>query len=187
MDRFLNALKAQSGALDQGQGQARFGLVTSVDPTSYTARVALQPEGVITGWLPILSTWVGGGWGFVSPPMPGQQVLVLAQEGDAEHGVIAGAAYSNAALPPQAPVGELWLVHQSGTFLKLHNDGTVEGNAARWNFTGDLYLTGNIVTTGNISDLSASHGSLNTLRQIYDAHTHGVPQGGQTTPPTPQD
>ncbi|MBV9784774.1 MAG: phage baseplate assembly protein V [Acidisphaera sp.] len=187
MDRFLNALKAQAGALDQGQGQPRFGLVTSVDPTSYTARVALQPEGVITGWLPILSAWVGGGWGMACPPTPGQQVLVLAQEGDAEHGVIAGGAYSNTALPPPAPSGELWLVHQSGTFLKLHNDGTVEGKAAHWNLTGDLTLTGNIVASGNISDLSASHGSLDTLRQIYDSHTHADPQGGQSAPPSQQD
>lgn len=43
MERFLNALKAQAGALDQAAAQPRFGLITSVDPDAATARVQLQP------------------------------------------------------------------------------------------------------------------------------------------------
>ena len=51
MDRFLNAVKAHAGALDRGQGQPRFATVASVDPARYAARVSLQPEGVLTGWV----------------------------------------------------------------------------------------------------------------------------------------
>ena len=114
MERFLNAIKAQSAALDRGTAQPRFATITSVDPTRPAARVTLQPEGVLSGWLPILSPWVGNGWGMSCPPSPGDQVLVLAQEGDAEHGIIVGRAWSDSARTPQAPSGELWLVHQSG-------------------------------------------------------------------------
>ncbi len=117
MERFFNALKAQSAALDRSRGQPRFATVASVDPARYAARVTLQPEGVLTGWLPILSPWVGAGWGVVCPPSPGDQVLVLPQEGDGEHGVVCGGAFSDLARPPAAPSGELWLVHQSGSFL----------------------------------------------------------------------
>lgn len=166
MDRFLNALKAQAGALDQSVGQARFGVVTSVDPASAAARVQLQPEGVLTGWLPVLSAWVGAGWGLACPPSPGDQVLVLPQEGDAEHGVIVGRAFSDSQRPPAAPAGELWLVHKSGSFLKLTNDGSVQ-------VKGDLHVDG---------DVYDRRGSLDRLRQHYDAHTHG---GGAI--PTPQD
>jgi len=60
MDRFLNVLKAHASALDRAQGQPRFALVASVDPARYAARVTLQPEGVLTGWLPILAPWVDG-------------------------------------------------------------------------------------------------------------------------------
>ena len=165
MDRFLNALKAQSGALDHAQGQPRFGTVASVDPTAGTARVLLQPEGVLSGWLPVLSPWIGAGWGLACPPVPGDQVLVLPQEGDAEHGVIVGRAFSDTQRPPAAPAGELWLVHQSGSFLKLQNDGTVQVN-------GDLHVNG---------DVYDRRGSLDRLRQHYDVHTHGGP------PPSPQD
>ena len=112
--------------IDQGGSQPRYGTVTSVNPTTSTARVKLQPEGVLSGWLPILSPWVGDGWGMYCPPTPGDQVLVLAQEGDAEHGIIVGRAFSNTQTPPATPVGELWLVHTSGSFIKLQNDGTIQ-------------------------------------------------------------
>jgi phage baseplate assembly protein gpV len=167
VQRFLNALKAQAGAMDASQGQPRFGLVTSVDPTQFTARVQLQPEGVLTGWLPILSAWVGSGWGMVALPSPGDQVLVLAQEGHADQGVIVAGAYSSSMPAPVAPAGEFWLVHQSGSFIKLRNDGTVQ-------VQGDLHVAG---------DVYDSHGSLSQLRAHYDAHTHA----SLSTPPQPQD
>lgn len=166
MQRLLNALKAQASALDHAQGQPRFGTVTSVDPAAATARVMLQPEGVLTGWLPVLSPWIGAGWGLSCPPSPGDQVLVLPQEGDAEHGVIVGRGFSDAQRPPPAPAGELWLVHQSGSFVKLQNDGTIQIN-------GDLHVNG---------DVFDRRGSLDRLRQHYDVHTHA---GGQL--PSPQD
>jgi phage gp45-like len=168
MDRFFNALKSQSAAQDAGLGQPRFGTVTSVDPTRPAVRVSIQPEGVVSGWLPVLSPWIGAGWGMSCPPSPGDQVVVLAHEGHAEHGIVIGRAWSDQAQTPQAPSGELWLVHQTGAYLKLTSDGTIRAN-------GDLYLTGNIFATGNVSDGS---GSIARLRQHYDAHVHG---GGPTT------
>jgi hypothetical protein len=164
VQRFLNALKAQAGALDAARGQPRFATVVSVDPARHAARVALQPEGVISGWLPVLSPWVGAGWGMAVPPQPGQQVLVLPQDGEGEHGVVVGAAWSDASASPGAPVGEIWLVHQSGSFVKLQNDGTVRVG-------GDLYVSG---------DIYDRHGSFDRLRENYNSHTHPDPQGGAT-------
>ena len=63
MDNLLNALKGQGANQDQTGGAPRFGIVSSVDPASATARVTLQPEGVLTGWLPLLTPWTGSGWG----------------------------------------------------------------------------------------------------------------------------
>ena len=165
MDRILNAFKAQANALIQGQAQPRFGSISSVDPSSGTARVAFQPEGVLSGWLPILYPWVGAGWGMVCPPAPGDQVLVLAQEGHAEHGIIAGRVFSSQQIPPAAQSGELWLVHSSGSYLKLLNDGTVR-------IGGNLYVSG---------DVYDSEGPLSRLRGHYDAHVHTDSRGGLTT------
>jgi phage baseplate assembly protein gpV len=165
MDRFVNALKSEAGRLDQIQAQPRFGLVASVDAINATVRVMMQPESVLSGWLPLLSPWVGAGWGMSCPPAPGDQVLVLAQEGDAEHGVVVGRAFSNVASAPQAPAGELWLVHRSGSFLKLQNDGTVQ-------ISGDLHVAG---------DVYDRHGSLAGLRGHYNQHIHTDSRGGATS------
>jgi phage baseplate assembly protein gpV len=166
MDSLLNALKGQAANQDQASGTPRFGLVTSVDPGTATARVTLQPEGVLTGWLPLLTPWVGNGWGLVCPPSPGDQVLVIPQEGDAEHGLIIASTWSDKATPPAAPSGEFWLVHSSGSFLKLQNDGTIQ-------IKGDLHVNG---------DVYDSHGPMSGLRGHYNAHVH-PPQNSLTSQP----
>jgi len=165
MERILNLIKQHAGALDQSGGQPRFGTITSVNPAMATARVTLQPEGVLTGWLPVLSPWTGSGWGMCCPPSPGDQVLVVAQEGDAEHGIIVGSAYSNTHIPPKTPVGELWLVHSSGSFIKLQNDGTVR-------IQGDLHVAG---------DVYDQTGSLARLRNHYNSHRHTDSCAGATS------
>jgi phage baseplate assembly protein gpV len=156
MDRFLNAVKSHAAALDGAQGQPRFATVSSIDLAHYAARVLLQPEGVLSGWLPVLSPWVGNGWGITCLPAPGDQVLVLPQEGAAEHGVIVGASFSDRVRPPATTPGELLLQHSSGTSLRLSNDGTIR-------IQGDLHVSG---------DIYDHHGKLDGLRTHYNAHRH---------------
>jgi hypothetical protein len=174
LDALINHLKAQAAQLDRGWAHPRLGLVTSVDSNTYTARVTIQPEGVLTGWLPIAAGWIGSGWGMVCAPLPGDQVVVLWQEGDAEQGMIVGRLWSNVALPPVAPTGEFWLIHQSGCFLKLHNDGSIESQGSTWAHSGDLHVSG---------DVYDGYGPLSGLRAHYNEHTH-LPS---EIPPTPTD
>ena len=178
MEYLLNQIKAGAGALDGHVGGARFGLVSSFDSEAYSARVLIQPENVLTGWLPVLSPWVGAGWGLAAPLVPGAQVLVLAQEGNAEQGVVLGAIWSAVDQPVPAPAGELWLQHQSGSFLKFREDGTIILQALQVN------IMGNLVVSGDISDLNSAHGTIANLRQAYDEHAHTVPQGGSTGLPS---
>jgi hypothetical protein len=70
-----------------------------------------------------------------------------------------------------APVGEFWLLHQSGSFLKLRNDGTIQIN-------GDLHVAG---------DVYDRYGSLSGLRGHYNSHTHPAGSKGALGPPIPQD
>ena len=86
--------------------------------------------------------------------------------------MVVGAAFSDRALPPAAPAGELWLAHRSGASLRLQNDGTVR-------VIGDLHVDGSVFASGDVSDAG---GSLSRLRGHYDAHAH--PGGG---PASPQD
>jgi hypothetical protein len=166
-----NVIKAHASGLDQCAGQVKFGTVTSVNANNATARVLIQPEGVLSGWLPVLSQWVGNGWGVACPPSPGDQVVLVPQEGDVEQGIIIGRVFSVKQLPPSAPGGEFWLVHESGSFLKLCNDGTIR-------ISGDLLVAG---------DVYDRQGPLSRLRTHYDSHTHMVENNETTSSPTPLD
>jgi phage baseplate assembly protein gpV len=171
IERLSNAIKSHAADLDQSTGQVKFGTVTSVNSQNATARVLIQPNGVLSGWLPVLSQWVGSGWGMVCPPNPGDQVLLVPQEGDVEQGIIIGRTFSNKQMPPVVPGGEFWLMHQSGSFLKLCNDGTVR-------VSGDLHVQG---------DVYDQHGPLSGLRAHYNSHIHLTPPNGTTSVPTPMD
>jgi phage gp45-like len=171
IDRLSNAIKAHAAGGSQWAGQTKFATVTSVNYQNATARVLIQPEGVLSGWLPVLSQWVGNGWGMACPPNAGDQVLVVPQEGDMEQGIIIGRSYSTKQITPPAPAGEFWLVHETGSCLKLCGDGTIR-------IVGDVHVTG---------DVYDEHGSLSGLRAHYNTHTHRTSTGGNTTPPSPQD
>ena len=169
IEQLTNALKAHSASLDQSAGQAKFAIVTSIDYTTGWAKVSFQPDGVLSGWLPVLSQWIGSGWGLVCPLTPGDQVLVLPQDGDAQQGVIVGGSYSRDQMPPQAPGGEFWIIHKSGAGLKLANDGTIR-------ISGDLHVDG---------DVYDRTGALSHLRTTYNAHTHIAPPNATTSAPSP--
>jgi hypothetical protein len=171
MDDFFDMLKSNSDRGWASLAQPRMGIVTSSNVQTATAKVLLQPEGVLTGWLPVLTPWAGSGWGMVCPPGPGDQVLIIPQEGDAQHGLIVGRLFSNSVRPPQAEPGEIVFVHQSGSSIRLLNSGIIA-------IEGDLHVAG---------DVYDSRGSLSKLRNDYNVHIHQAANGQNTSVPTPQD
>ena len=80
--------------------------------------------------------------------------------------MILSASWSDQTTPPAAPCGEFWLVHASGSFIKLQNDGTIQ-------VKGDLHVAG---------DVFDAHGPLSGLRAHYNAHVH-PPQNSRTSQP----
>ena len=170
MADFFDLLKAPVGHARETLAQPRLAVVTSSNPQTATARVTLQPEGVLSGWLPVLTQWVGSGWGISCPPSPGDQVLVIPLEGDPQHGLIIGRVFSNQVRPPEVETGEIVISHRSGCSIRLANSGVIV-------MQGDLHVSGNVYD---------SHGSLSQLRNDYNVHVHPV-EGDITLLPTPQD
>jgi phage baseplate assembly protein gpV len=188
---------------------ARMGVVSAYDPSHYAAKVLIQPEGHETGFLPIATPWVGNGWGLFCPPTPGDVVDVHFQEGGREGGYISLRYFGDLAQPLSVPSGEFWLAHKSGSFLKFHNDGSVEINTAanlnatvggqanltvtgkvvasaqEFDLTGNVKVTGDITASGEISDHNGTDGNVGHIRTVYDGHTHGGIQtgGGNTAIP----
>jgi phage baseplate assembly protein gpV len=167
--REINGLSRSS--VSERFAQPRVGIVTSSDSRTATARVLMQPEGILTGWLPVLTHAAGAGWGIFCPPGPGDQVLIIAQEGDSGHGVIAGCLFSNSVPPPRVEVGEIAICHSSGSSLRLMNSGRIE-------VTGDLFVSG---------EVHDRHGPLSRLRAIFNGHTHRSINSTVTSSPLTSD
>ena len=64
------------------------GLITSVDQTTYMAKVMLMPWEIETGWLPIGTIAAGPGWGFFHLPPDNTEVTVDFIGGDPDNGRI---------------------------------------------------------------------------------------------------
>ena len=152
----------QAGAL----GQPRHALVTSVDPTSHSVKVAIQPEGIESGWIPD-ATIAANGLKIACPAEIGTQVLVVPVEGDAEHPVVVARLFDVSIMPPTNPVtnkpvqpGEIGIFINGGSYIHL---------------TGHtIYLGGKLIVDGSIQvadDISAAGISLSK-------HVHGGVQGG---------
>src|SRR5580658_2755731 len=105
MTEFSDMLNLRFDRARASLAQPRIGVVASSNPQTATAKVLLQPEGVLSGWLPVLTQWVGSGWGISCPPSPGDQVLVIPLEGDPQHGLIIGRVFSNQVRPPEVETG----------------------------------------------------------------------------------
>lgn len=207
MQALMNNVRMQALMASGIKTTVRIGTIDTYDHANYCARVIIQPEGSRTGLLPIVAPWSGNGWGMFCPPTAGDVVEVHFQEGDIEAGFICGRFYNNISRPLDVPSGEFWLVHKTGAFFKLTNDGKVtatdkagstivmngDGTGAA-NFSGGLTLNanvqinGNLIASGSISDQNGAKGTVQHIRDNYDVHTHpGIqPGSGNTgTPSTP--
>lgn len=157
----MNAVKRHVAAMIGQQGQTRIGTIVSVNADTYQARVMLQPENVQSGWLPVAAAMVGGGWGIVSPPTVGEQVVIEPQEGDAEHGIITGRVFSTKQQPPKTYTDQYdqgsTTSAQPGEFAIVNSDGTtfIRVVGGKVLIHGDLYVDGIIRATKDIkSDMN---------------------------------
>ncbi|HQT62778.1 phage baseplate assembly protein V [Acidiphilium sp.] len=175
MDAFQNGIRRLAAGMDRQIAAARIGIVTSVNPgPAYQARAQIQPNGVETGWCPVAVQWVGAGWGLVSPPLPGDQVVLLPMDGDPAAFVIVGRLYSAQSTPavdaPAAPAGELWIVHETGSFLKLLTDGSISSQGT-WNHAGAFNAT---------DEITAKAGTSTSVTLTGHRHTQGNDSHGDT-------
>ena len=202
-----NAMRLEALAVVGQKAFQKIGIVTGYNPNTYSAKVNIQPENTETGYLPILSQWVGNQWGAFSPPSTGDIVIVNFLEGNYENGFIILGNYNNQFQPLSVSSGEYWLVHQSGSYLKLTNDGNIvifanedlnitinSSNHGAVNITGNVNITGDTTITGKLtvtSDITSTGGnvsdhldSMEDIRSTYNIHVHGVSPTPTPTLPT---
>ena len=106
MGAMQNAMRLQAQRAMAEQADARVGLITSYEPSNFSVRVQLQPEGFLTGWLPLCSPWIGNGWGMFAAPSVGDMVAVHFFGADLEAGFVEGRLFNDIDRPLPAPSGE---------------------------------------------------------------------------------
>lgn len=171
MREFEQAMSIAAQRAGDAKQDTRCGLIDAYDPATYCVKVRLQPSGVLTGWIPIASCYVGNGWGMQVGPSVGDAVVLQAQEGGPDAAIVVGSMFNDVERPMNVPSGELWIRHKSGSFLKFKNNGDVELNTAR-----DL-----VATVGR--DLS---GTVSGKATINVAGTADLTVGGTLTSTAPQ-
>lgn len=173
------------------KARPRLGTVTSFDKSSWAVKVMVQPEEIETGWIPLKSIWGGNGWGIFAAPINGAQVEISFQEDHPEAGLCGDTLFSDEDRPLPAEGGELWIVHQSGAFWKLLNDGSLtfgDGQGAVVTLkSGQITSSGAWTHTGNFTASGTITGQTDVVANGTSGHTHkhsGVQTGsGQTGTP----
>ena len=190
-DYMLASLKHHVAAMINLVAQPRWGVITSYDNVNHLVKVTIQPENTsTTGWLPLLSSWVGAGWGEVTPPNVGQQVKLIYENGDNGSPVAVAAAYSTANPPPKcysnfsrtaaAPqTGERLFVSKAGAMMRMCADGSLYFLAPTGiNLDGNVVVSQNLTVLGNLDVLgteAGSTGALTTAGEISDLNgVHGT-------------
>lgn len=143
----LDVMRREAERILSAKTFSRFGVIQNYDPDNYRARVLIQPENILTNWMPISSDYVGAGFGLFIGPSPGDTVVCQFVDGDFGMGVIGSGKIFLPSMPSvPCPSGQVMLIHSSGTFIKLMNSGDLDMNVI-----GNLNLavTGNLEATVN--------------------------------------
>lgn len=200
----LNAVRAHAQMSVGEKVTHRVGQITAYDPNKYAVKVKMWPDTQESlGWIPLASTYIGAGWGLVAGPSIGDQVIVAFDREDQDAGVVVGRFFTDVEQPPAAPSGEFWVVHKSGSSIKITNDGKVTvtdkagstivmngDNTGTATFSGGMTINANVQVNGTLkaSGDITDNSSTNTrtmagMRTVYNSHTHpvvNVQTGGST-------
>jgi len=186
MAHLQNAMRAQANLAGQQRTFSRLGVVSAYDPNTYSVKVTFQPDGNETGWIPLGTLQVGSGFGIYAAPNLGDQIEVRFQEGDRDTGVAGPVVFDNQSPPAKVQAGEIWVLHRSGAFFKLTNDGKAafndgKGGSVTLNGDGTVTSTGTWTHNGNW----AFNGQVTANgHRIDDSHKHtGVSTGGGISGP----
>src|SRR5450755_4637887 len=115
MNGLRNHMRLEAERAQSIEARTRIGIVDGYDPSHYSVKVRIQPENILTGWMPLTSPWVGNQWGMYAPPSLGDIVDVHFQQNSSNAGFVVQKFFSNTVKPLAVPSGEFWLAHKSGS------------------------------------------------------------------------
>lgn len=141
---------------------AMSGLITSVDPKKYMAKVTLELLGIETGWLPLGTFYAGKSFGLVALPDLKTEVTVIFEQGDLNSGKIVCCHFNDEDPPPGLQPGEAILHHKKGSIMKFAANGDVSLSVTgktQITSTGDIAINSSGTIDVNSSSVMNVNGS----------------------------
>lgn len=173
IELLLNQIRQQAQLVLSNVAFTRLGTITAYDPQTYTAQVKIQPEdqenpnNTVTSFLPIVSTWVGNGWGMFAPPTVGSSCIVHFLEGSHASPFISLNIFTEEFKSLNVPEGEFWIVHKEGSYIKLENNGNITVKGKNVIIDGEVNINIGNQTVGNLKKLLQESAAM-----VYNTHTH---------------
>jgi len=177
MDVLTNQIKQLANQEGDIKALIKVGTINSYRADTYRATVTLQPEGILTGWIPIAT------WGEVKPLKVDTQCVVVFFNGDLNNGVVVGNIFSTANPPPQDDAvtqpGSFLFKTENGAIFKVTNSGQIEiiapnGQAIKVSSDTNVFVGD---TAQELKRLVKE-----SLKELYNEHTHpsdGAPPDAQ--------
>ena len=163
----------------------KFGVVTAINPLTAKARVEFADDNILSYWLPILQKKTLKDK-FYSIVDVGEQVACLMDE-NSEDGVILGSIYTSLDEVPGITKDQHIAKFEDGSFIEYNKENQILTIVAKTvNIVGDIYQTGFLENTDGIlsaTDITDKKSSMQTMRDIYNGHTHTGNQGIPTSAP----
>ena len=170
------------------------GEVAEVNPQTHRVRVKLKGrQGVITDFLPVLVPMSYKDKVY-SLPKVGDTVLCVFLPYGIEDGFVLGSFYTLSDNKPANDENLHIVEFEDGTRIEYDkathklNVNIPQGEAyiTVLNGSGNVYINGNLIVSGQIYDLGTAKGSLDDFRSVYNSHTHTGDSGGTTSTPNQQ-
>lgn len=163
----------------------KFGIVTAINSLTAKARVEFADDNILSYWLPILQKKTLKDK-FYSIVDVGEQVACLMDE-NSEDGVILGSIYTSLDEVPGISKDQHIAKFEDGSFIEYNKENQMLTIVAKTvNIVGDIYQTGFLENTDGIlsaTDITDKKSSMQTIRDIYNGHTHTGNQGSPTSAP----
>jgi len=164
----------------------KFGIVTNINPTLAQARVQFADDDVLSYWLPILQQKTQKDKFYAIPDI-GEHVACLMDE-NSEEGVILGAIYSALDDTPANSKNQLMIKFEDESFIKFDKEtGILTLKFSGIDVISDINHTGKLQNSDGItsaSDITDKTSSMQTMRDIYNPHTHTGNLGSPTSAPS---
>ncbi len=127
VEALVNLVHREVVRVLDGRTRETAGIVDSYDPVTHSVKMKLQPEDILTGWMPLRQAQAGNGVGSHMAPSIGDHMSAAFHEDEREAGTVSGAFFNDISKPVSVEAGEWRYISPNGKAeFYFKKDGSFE-------------------------------------------------------------